>query len=93
MNHTLHGIFTATIYWSDLLTGILPIGSKGINVIFENECNPTFTFQVDGPTAEYLGLDDIHDPKYNNYEKKVSAPKEQILLWSLQVYFTHLFLN
>jgi hypothetical protein len=76
MNHKLHGIFTATIYCSDLLTGILHIGSKGINAGFANECHPTFTFQVDGPPAEYLGIDDIHDPKYNNYEKKVRAPKE-----------------
>jgi hypothetical protein len=41
-------------------------GSDGIVVVFENDCSPSFTYQVNGPTVVYLGTDDQHDPKYDN---------------------------
>jgi hypothetical protein len=66
-------MFTVIIYWSSLLAGILPLDSKGIIIVFENECNPTFSFQVDGPVVIYLGQDDLHDSKYDKYERNVSS--------------------
>jgi hypothetical protein len=71
LNRTLHALLASTIYWRDLLVGILPPGSDGIVVVFENECNPTFTFQINGPDVDYIGRDDLHDPKYNDMEKSV----------------------
>jgi hypothetical protein len=46
----------------------LPPGSDGIVIVFENECNPTFTYRIDGPSVTYLGRGDHHDPKYDYLE-------------------------
>ena len=62
------GIMAMSIYWKDTIKNILPPGSDGVVVVFENECNPTFTFRIDGPDAYYLGQGDGHDPTYDDME-------------------------
>jgi hypothetical protein len=36
--------------------------------VFENECNPTFTFQINGPDVVYLGRGDFHDKHFDYLE-------------------------
>ena len=36
----------ATIYWREYIKKVLPENSKGIVVVFENPCNPSFTYQI-----------------------------------------------
>jgi hypothetical protein len=55
-----------------MLTSLLPPGSDGIIVVFENECCPTFSYQVNGPNVQYLGRGDFHDPQYESMESGVS---------------------
>jgi hypothetical protein len=66
------GFVGISIFWRDLVTGLLPPGSDGILIVIENICNPTFSFQVNGPDVEYLGRGDFHDPKYDSMEIGVS---------------------
>jgi hypothetical protein len=66
------GFVSVTIYWRDLISNLLPPGSDGIIIVFENECNPTFSFQVYGPKVQYLGRGDFHDPKYESLKNGVS---------------------
>jgi hypothetical protein len=40
-------IVVASIYWREYLTRVLPEDSKGIHVVFENPCNPSFTYQIE----------------------------------------------
>jgi hypothetical protein len=64
---TLVAILGLSIFWQDLIEGILPIGNDGLVAVFENaECNQTFTFQINGPEAIYLGSGDRHEPAYNH---------------------------
>jgi hypothetical protein len=72
MNHDFLGFTAISIYWRDLLTDLLSPGSNGIVIVFENECNPTFTYQINGPNVTYLGRGDHHDLKYNSMEIGVS---------------------
>ncbi len=45
-----------TIYWRDALRDLLPEGSAGVAVSFENTCDvPPFTYEITGPTPKYLG--------------------------------------
>jgi hypothetical protein len=67
--HEFAGFLSLSIYWRDLIRGILPPGSNGIVVVFENECNPTFTYQINGPVVEFLGVGDRHSDAYNDMEK------------------------
>lgn len=51
------GVFTASMYWKELLQGILPPGTGGVLVTFEFGNATTFTYAIDGPEAVYLGRD------------------------------------
>jgi hypothetical protein len=68
--HDVAGIFSVTVYWRDTIKNILPVGSDGLIVVFENPCNPTFTYQVDGPIVEFLGAGDFHENKYDGMAVK-----------------------
>jgi hypothetical protein len=72
LDHEIRGVLALMIFWSSLLTDVLAPGSNGILIVFENECNPTFTFRVNGPEVEFLGRNDLHDTKYDSKEKSVS---------------------
>jgi hypothetical protein len=65
-NEKFVGILSMSVYWRDTLKDILPRKSNGVVVIFENECNPTFTYQINGPDVKYLGRGDLHNTKYNH---------------------------
>jgi hypothetical protein len=69
-NHTIGGILGLSFYWRDMIRDILPPGENGLVVVFENECNPTCTYQINGPTVEFLGVKVAHNPKYNDMEMK-----------------------
>ena len=66
--HSVVGTLTATLFWRDVITDILPAGNDGTVVVFENPCNPTFTYQINGPSAVFLGRGDMHDPAYDDME-------------------------
>jgi class 3 adenylate cyclase len=58
-------VLTIGIFWRELLRDILPLGSDGILVVVENPCGSDFTYQLDGPATTYLGVGDLHNPKYD----------------------------
>jgi hypothetical protein len=68
-NEKFVGILAMSIYWRNMIENILPPGSDGVVIVFENECNPTFTFQIFGPEVVYLGRGDHHDLKYDYMEE------------------------
>lgn len=57
-------------YWRDLMTDILPTGSNGIVAVFENGCNQTFSYQINGPDVVFLGYRDAHEKKYDDFGVK-----------------------
>jgi len=66
--HQLGGFISMPMYFRDIIKDTLPFGSNGVVAVFENPCNPTFTYQINGPFAEYLGTGDFHDSEYNHLE-------------------------
>jgi hypothetical protein len=63
------GVIAMTIFWRELIKDILPQGSDGIIIVIGNKCNQTFSYQIMGPEAKYLGPGDMHDPDYDSYEE------------------------
>ena len=59
-------VVATTFYWSTFLKDILPAGEIGLVVVFENTCNQSFTFQLNGPDVVYLGEGDLHDRRYDS---------------------------
>jgi hypothetical protein len=45
--HKTVAMLATSVYWRDVIKGILPSGSHGVVVVFENPCNPSFTYQVE----------------------------------------------
>ena len=56
-----------SIYWRNMIENVVPQGSDGVIIVFQNECNLTFTFRIYEQEVAYLGCGDKHDPKYNCY--------------------------
>mmetsp|Transcript_2519 Transcript_2519/g.6009 ORF Transcript_2519/g.6009 Transcript_2519/m.6009 type:complete len:729 (+) Transcript_2519:76-2262(+) len=59
------GMFYSAFFWNEMISDILPRGSEGIVVVFSDDCGPSFTYQLDGPTPTYLGGGDLHDSSYD----------------------------
>jgi signal transduction histidine kinase len=61
-SNKLGAVLALTIYWRDALRDLLPMGSAGVVVVFENACDvPPFTYEIAGPVPRYLGTG-----KYNS---------------------------
>jgi hypothetical protein len=67
-------VLTFAIFWRELLRDILPLGSDGVLVVFENPCGPDFTYQLADPSTSYLGVGDLHDPKYSHLGLSTTLP-------------------
>ena len=65
--HTLVATTDVSIFWRNVLEDILPYGSDGVVAVFESPCNPTFTFQINGPSVKFIGRGDHHDTKYDRF--------------------------
>merc|ERR1719464_1425313 len=72
INNDVVGLFSVSVYWRDTIRNILPQGSHGLIAVFENPCNPTFTYEINGPDVVFLGAGDFHDPKYNHMAMKAT---------------------
>lgn len=65
-HHDIAGILSLSVYWRYTIEHILPKNHDGIHVVFENPCNPTFTYQINGPDVIFLGAGDFHDETYDD---------------------------
>jgi hypothetical protein len=49
------GMISQEFYWRNLIRDILPPESKGIVLVFSNDCvEDSFTYQINGPSALYV---------------------------------------
>lgn len=62
------GVVGGGVAWDAALQDLLPNGVLGIMVVIRNNCNQTFTYEMDGEDAFYRGEGDAHDPQYDEYE-------------------------
>jgi class 3 adenylate cyclase len=65
--HPVVGVLSFAIFWRDIFKDILPQKSNGVYVVLEHTCGKgqAFTYQLDGPQTTFLGVGDLHDPKYD----------------------------
>ncbi|CAB9521724.1 Receptor-type guanylate cyclase gcy [Seminavis robusta] len=64
----LVAVFDTLVYWQVYFVNVLPPNADGVIVVLENTCNQSYSYQIDGPEATYLGPGDLHDPKFTEYE-------------------------
>ena len=54
--------------WDNYLKRLLPEGVNGIYCILQNSAGQSFTYELRGSDALYLGPGDLHETKYDNQE-------------------------
>jgi hypothetical protein len=51
------GMISSIFYWRNLIKDMLPPESKGIVLVFTNNCAiDSFTYQIDGPRVAYVSM-------------------------------------
>lgn len=99
---SLSGVLHGILPWDSYLTELLPYGVVGIYCIVKNSCGQTFTFQLDGPHAKYVGEGDqvVHTERYDSYAMEVQFGSDFMgqetrtyrqCFYSLTVYPSHEF--
>jgi hypothetical protein len=66
-------VIVSNIAWDRALTALLPNDVQGILVVGRNDCNQSFTYDMQGASAVFLGMGDLHDPKYDGMEVVVDV--------------------
>ena len=62
------GVLFTAMYWRFLMNDILPENIYGIVCVMENNLGQVHTYEIRGPSTEYLGDEDLHDSKYDYLE-------------------------
>ena len=65
------------VYWKTYFRQILPSNTFGVHVILQNTCGQSYTYQVDGGEATFIGHGDLHDTKYD-YLRQMSHDFQNI---------------
>jgi len=64
----LAGFILAILPWDTYFSNLLVEGVNGVIVVLHDTCGYTFTYQINGPEAVYLGEGDLHEHKYDHLE-------------------------
>ena len=60
------GMVQGCLSWDAPLRDLLPAEIEGLHVVLRNTCNQTNTYLIEGPEAYFIGVGDLHDPKYDD---------------------------
>lgn len=55
------------IYWRSYFVDQLPEGVADLHLVLSNTCNQTYTYVVSGESADFLGVGDLHEAKYDSH--------------------------
>jgi class 3 adenylate cyclase len=66
------GFVIAVLPWESYFTNILPEGTDGFVVHVKDSCGSEFTYELNGPRAEYVGKGDHQDYKYEGIHQSSS---------------------
>ena len=72
LDRTTVGVMSIIIHWARYFRGILPKQVQGIVFVLDNGCDEPYTYLINGETVIPMGHGDLHDPKYDGYERKAS---------------------
>ena len=59
-------LVSGPVAWDAALRNLLPDGVRGIHAVIKNNCNDTFTYEIEGKEAYFLGNEDFHDTTYDH---------------------------
>eukprot|EP00934_Nitzschia_sp_Nitz4_P008421 Nitzschia sp. Nitz4//scaffold32_size149145//103969//107607//NITZ4_002893-RA/size149145-augustus-gene-0.52-mRNA-1//-1//CDS//3329548111//8411//frame0 len=60
------GFIMATFYWRNVMVDMLPAGVNGLVLVVSTTCGSTFTYMINGPDVEFMGVGDHHNHAYDH---------------------------
>lgn len=58
-------LILALMQWEDYFVSLVPQGTPPVVVVVRNPCTESISYLVNGPTAVYMGVGDLHDPDFD----------------------------
>ena len=71
------GVLAGAAAWDVALLDLLPEGVEGILAVVQNTCNQSYTYEIRGPNAMFLGPEDLHEDKYDDMNVVVNLALHQ----------------
>jgi len=72
-NAPIVGIVLGLTSYGNLVSKLVPEGTKGIYAVFEDSCGASMTFELDGPLPVWLGNADAHVAgPYDSYKRTLA---------------------
>lgn len=68
-NRTAVGFLSALFRFDNFFINILPDTENGIIVVLDGSCGQTFTYMINGHSAEYIGPGNLRDYKYEHMRR------------------------
>lgn len=68
-NPVLVGILIAISAWENLFDRVLPEGTNGLVCVVKDTCGNVFTYEINGEIATHLGYLDLHDERFDQYQR------------------------
>ena len=65
-NRTAVAFLSAFLRWGAFFTDVLPSSQHGIFVVLESTCGQTFTYEIFGHKAVYMGEGNLHDTRVDD---------------------------
>jgi class 3 adenylate cyclase len=63
------GFLIGVTVFSNLLDRLLPEGKNGIIAVLDDTCGNTMSFEMSSGKAIFLGYEDVHETKFDEYER------------------------
>ncbi len=83
-SNKIGAILALTIYWRDALRDLLPTGSMGVVIVFENACDvPPFAYEISGPVPVYLGAG-MYNSTFEN-DPDLSVKSDLMDIWKFGI--------
>jgi hypothetical protein len=64
---TIVGVLISVIFWETYFSDILSNDSPPLLVVLKNACGQVYSYEITGPTVNYLGEGDQHDDRWNEF--------------------------
>ena len=64
-------VVAAVTAWETPLSNVLSSDVEGIHVVLMNDCNQSYTYNVNGSKAVFEGEGDLHERKFSHYKVQV----------------------
>ena len=71
------GLLAGAAAWDVALLDLLPEGVEGILAVIQNTCNQSYTYEIRGPDAMFLGPEDLHEGQYDEMKVIVNLALHQ----------------